>query len=329
MNRTDQFGSIITLLNIDNTLSINRLLSHAIGLKEAVMYQALIAKYVYYKKNNLLSNDGWFYSTISDLQESTTLTGKAQRRVCENLCNFNLIEKKLEGMPRKTYYRIVENCDLLLNILEQGETKSANLKSQNNKKSAEKPSNNHSSAQRAQQEVVKGYNKMCPKGTTSSAQREHKTKDNKTKDNKVYFLTNHSFDSNVSTTTDSERENNRMSERMIRLRAELIVDYDYLLKAYPQYSELTEAIIKIIVQVLACKQEYISFGKSNNYRTDVFKTHIKSLNEEMIADIFDNFENLENKITSPIPYLAAVLYNEPVQFDVRVAEFLRDARYEC
>ena len=131
MKRKGAFRKTIRLLNLENTLSINRLLAHSIGLQETLMYQALLSKYLYYLDNDLVDENGWFYSTASDLQESTTFTTKVQKRLADILCELNLIEKKLAGMPRKTYYRIVENDELLDDYLLQGEEINLNLKRKN------------------------------------------------------------------------------------------------------------------------------------------------------------------------------------------------------
>ena len=61
-------NAIYQLLNPDNTISLNRPLAHAVGLMETVVYSALIAKWQYYSDRGKLDPDGWFYSTIADLE---------------------------------------------------------------------------------------------------------------------------------------------------------------------------------------------------------------------------------------------------------------------
>ena len=68
------------VLNPDNTISFNRPLAHAIGLSETIIYGALVAKWYYYSEREMLDDDGWFYSTVPDLQESTSLSEKQQKR---------------------------------------------------------------------------------------------------------------------------------------------------------------------------------------------------------------------------------------------------------
>ena len=71
---------IFKLLNPDNTVTINRPLAHALGTTEAIIYSALIAKQAYYQQRGKLDEQGFFYSTINDLQESTGLTRYQQDR---------------------------------------------------------------------------------------------------------------------------------------------------------------------------------------------------------------------------------------------------------
>ena len=54
-------GDIFDIINPTNTLGVSRPLAHVIGAYETIVYGALLAKYSYYKKNNML-DDGWFYS---------------------------------------------------------------------------------------------------------------------------------------------------------------------------------------------------------------------------------------------------------------------------
>ena len=67
-------NAIFQMLNPSNTLTVNRLLAHAIGLSEAVVYAALISKCSYYERNGMLDDSGWFYSTVPDLEASTALS---------------------------------------------------------------------------------------------------------------------------------------------------------------------------------------------------------------------------------------------------------------
>ena len=64
---------IFEIINPTNTLGVCRPLVHILGACETIVYNALLSKYRYYQKNDML-DDGWFYSTIPDLFESTSFS---------------------------------------------------------------------------------------------------------------------------------------------------------------------------------------------------------------------------------------------------------------
>ncbi len=121
-------NAIFQLVNPSNTITINRPLAHALGLNEAVVYGALISKYYYYSERGLVGNGGWFYSTAPDLQESTALSEKQQKRAIDNLINAGLIRSELRGMPAKRSFYIVEDIALLQKIISDGEEKICEIK---------------------------------------------------------------------------------------------------------------------------------------------------------------------------------------------------------
>lgn len=113
-------SAIIQLLNPDNTISAHRMLAHAIGMTETVIYAALISKQTYYLQNHMLQEGGWFFSTITDLQESTTFGAKAQKTAIGNLISHGLIECECKGMPAKRYFRITNNMEIPMKLIDKG-----------------------------------------------------------------------------------------------------------------------------------------------------------------------------------------------------------------
>ena len=101
-------NAIYQLLNPDNTISLNRPLAHAVGFMETVVYSALIAKWQYYSDRGKLDPDGWFYSTIADLEESTSLSDKQQKRCITVLEKRGLIKCSPRGMPAKRSFYIID-----------------------------------------------------------------------------------------------------------------------------------------------------------------------------------------------------------------------------
>ena len=113
-------NAVFQLLNPANTVTVNRPLAHAIGLNEAVVYGAIVAKYYWYSERGML-DDGWFYSTAPDLAESTALSEKQQKRCVDALVKAGLIRCELRGMPAKRSFFIVEDVELLQRLIAQGE----------------------------------------------------------------------------------------------------------------------------------------------------------------------------------------------------------------
>ena len=109
-------SAIIQLLNPDNTISAHRMLAHAVGITETIIYAALISKQTYYLQNNMLREGGQFLSTIADLQESTTFGAKAQKTAIGNLIKHDLIECECKGMPAKRYFRITNDMEILKDV---------------------------------------------------------------------------------------------------------------------------------------------------------------------------------------------------------------------
>lgn len=120
-------NAIFQLLNPNNTVSVNHPLAHAIGLNEAVVYGALVAKYYWYSDRGML-DDGWFYSTAPDLQESTALTEKQQKRCVDALVKLGLLRCELRGMPAKRSFYIIEEIDLIQSLLAAGEAAMRQIK---------------------------------------------------------------------------------------------------------------------------------------------------------------------------------------------------------
>ena len=113
---------ILDKLNPTNTLSVNRLLAHKLGLNAAVVYAALVAKQAYYEAREMLDEDGYFYSTEDDLKESTSLSKRQQARAVKALEGAGLIEKEKRGMPAKRSFRVKDDVELLKKILENAPT---------------------------------------------------------------------------------------------------------------------------------------------------------------------------------------------------------------
>lgn len=116
------------VLNPDNTISFNRPLAHAIGLSETILYGALVAKWYYYSERDMLDEDGWFYSTVPDLQESTSLTEKQQKRCIKALVDLKLIKCETKGMPARRCFHLIDDYQRIIELIEIGKSISEEIK---------------------------------------------------------------------------------------------------------------------------------------------------------------------------------------------------------
>ncbi len=115
---------IFEILRSDGSITVNKQLIRAIGLKEAVLYCELISKYFYFKEKGMLDEDGGFYNTVEDLEYSTGLSKKEQLRTIANLKNLGLIDVKVKGLPAKRYFYVNKNIDILKKYILQSQENS-------------------------------------------------------------------------------------------------------------------------------------------------------------------------------------------------------------
>ncbi len=112
--------SLYELLRADGSIVINKNLARAIGLNEAVIYSELLSRYFYFDERGRLGPDGYFYNTLADLESGTTLTQRQQDPAIKKLLKLGLIKSKLAGIPAKRHFKIVDDADLLMSILDGG-----------------------------------------------------------------------------------------------------------------------------------------------------------------------------------------------------------------
>ena len=94
-------------------------LAHSIGMEETQILSVLIAKSTWYI-NNEYDDEGWFYCTQKDLEQSTTYGRKTQESAIKHLIAEGLIEYKVAGVPAKRYFRIPDAIDKLAEFISLG-----------------------------------------------------------------------------------------------------------------------------------------------------------------------------------------------------------------
>lgn len=133
---------LVSMIASDNYIVVNKQIARAFGLEEALMLGELASELEYWQKRGELK-DGYFYSTIENVKDSTTLSDKRQRSALNALKDAGIVDVKLAGLPAKRYIKINEEqlaSVLLNNSSENGKASSAETAKQ---EAAKQPTNNN------------------------------------------------------------------------------------------------------------------------------------------------------------------------------------------
>ncbi len=123
-----KYNPIFDLLRADAHISVNKALAHAIGFDEAAIYAELLSRQAYFYERGEIDPDGYFYNTIYDLRSGTTLTDYQQRRAIANLTKIGLIDAKVQGLPPKRFFKVVNDLNLISELLQKGKEEARRIR---------------------------------------------------------------------------------------------------------------------------------------------------------------------------------------------------------
>lgn len=112
---------LLKIMTNDNYIIVSRNLINELGLDEAVFLSELCHEQYYYDKYSKLNSDGFFFSTIENIEKKIGFKKKKQLTMLKKLKLLNLIDVKYHGMPKKRYIRV--NVSTLDAIQEKYRTK--------------------------------------------------------------------------------------------------------------------------------------------------------------------------------------------------------------
>lgn len=298
--------AIFKLLNPDNTMSINRQLAHAIGLAEAVVYGALLSKYAYYDQHGLLTDGDWFYSTVEDLEESTALTARQQRRCIDTLIKSGLIQCKVQGMPAKRYFCINDNTELLAGILSNGSKSSCDKSAQldGTVKQSESVTNGitepSSTSDGSAPVMTKAHNLFYPNVTTCSNEKEEQ--DFTKPPNCSIYKTKEIKPKLINPINQSEDICKRSDY------SQIIRDNTECIQQNPEKKETILELIDIIVDTVCSTKPTIRVN-GEDIPHDIVKSVFLKLNSSHIEYVLDAMDNNVSDVRNIRSYLTTALYN--------------------
>lgn len=115
MGLTSREKKLLSQFANNNYGLYNKTLAKKLGLHESIFLGEIISEYDYWSKRGELTDDGYFYSTLENVTEATTLSDYQQRSIVKHLIQLHIIDMKIAGMPAKRYFKI--NEEDLYNVL--------------------------------------------------------------------------------------------------------------------------------------------------------------------------------------------------------------------
>ena len=127
-----------------NFIRVPKPLIKLFDVDTALFLSELYAEYKYWRDKNQLTSDGYFYSTVENVQNNTGLSRHIQENACKKLEAYGILNKTYRDMPSKRYFRFnffalskLEN-DIKIE-LEKSSSKSQNQNQSNKETSQQKP----------------------------------------------------------------------------------------------------------------------------------------------------------------------------------------------
>ena len=291
---------ILEQLNPTNTGSYNRPIAHALGLAAAVIYAALISKQVYYEQHNMLDEEGFFYSKIADLEESTTLTKRQQSAAIKVLIDAGLIECKRCGMPAKRYFRVLDDTELIDHLLKQGEA----IMNELNPKVQKCENVTSCSDKNVQQEVTNCNIKLAQNEPYTINPNIIKSKENNPNQSIQSGDRIDMMDNSAEIVSADERSN------YLELIRENI-EYDcFEEKEQEKVDELVEVMVDLV-----CSSQNTVRVHGEDLPHEVVKSRFLKLNHEHIEYVLLALKRNTSDVKNIRAYLITTLYNAPTTKD--------------
>jgi len=113
---------IIDLLRSDGSVTINKRLLRHLGIFSALAYAEILSKFAYHEERKELTDDGYFYYTVEDMENNTTLSIHQQRQALNKLKDLGLIDVTRRDVPAKRYIKVILDEKTIINCLQTPQT---------------------------------------------------------------------------------------------------------------------------------------------------------------------------------------------------------------
>ncbi len=98
-------------------IPINKNLIKRVGLEAAVIYGELVTRQCYFENQNRLTGDEFFYNTVADIEEVTTLSAHKQRNAINKLIELGLLKVSYRptniNVSPTRHFKIIKDIELI------------------------------------------------------------------------------------------------------------------------------------------------------------------------------------------------------------------------
>ena len=101
---------------------ISKPLAKLAGIEAAILLSDILSKRQYFLENKKITLFDWFYNTIEDVENDTTLTKHAQLKAVKMLQSLGFISVKYQGLPKKRYF-IINDKNIIETLSESQSSK--------------------------------------------------------------------------------------------------------------------------------------------------------------------------------------------------------------
>lgn len=352
------WGVFFDLINPDNTMSFNRLFAHAIGANETIIYFSLISKCKYWDSRDMLIEGEWFYSTIDDLQESTTFGRKQQDAAIAKLARIGLIKYERKGIPAKRCFALVFDPELMCSILEEGKKKAENLHKKNtesrknssvnssfisgaandvesslSKRDKQECINNLlikepekglelSLSKRDKQEWTKGTNNNVQKGQTIN----NLNKNNLNKNNLQSYQSINEPEETVPANSEliDRIDKNKISEYKALIYSN--IDYEELIAQNEKDKQRIDEIVDNMLEMICCTSPSMRIG-GKEQPTALVQGRVMKIDSTCVEYIVLCLQRNTTKVRNIKAYLQTVIFNAPSTMDNFYGSEVNNALY--
>lgn len=170
--------SLKSLLSANGWMQVSKDMARLIGLQEAVLFSELLSKETYFAEKGQLTEDGFFFCTIENLENDTTLKEKVQTKCIKKLMSENLVDYRVQGMPGRRYFKCCSEETLQKFLLSGNETVDVSQFRQNGETAFPLTNSNSQFRQKDESSFAKTEKVVSPFGRSNK--KENKQEENKT-----------------------------------------------------------------------------------------------------------------------------------------------------